>query len=253
MNPKRKEYDGYDEANSDSRLVDKDFLEKQSLSSKTTRFDIARKASNDDVYREEAANDALYEEQAQEAIMEEEEQENARRSAFVRQKAIQQRRQTLTGVAGKVKGIGSFARWMAIDVAVVAYALQLIFALFSLVGFGAGGIVKSFLEDTTLGKILNKTVGLFVDLEKVFPVENLGYAFWALATLIAVSTFIGFLLWFYITGVRFFNTTISSLITILVFAFSILPVSNLFPAILFWVLYVNLTSTISSVKALAKT
>jgi hypothetical protein len=247
MNPKRKEYDGYDEANSDSRLVDADFLEKQSISSKATTFDRTRKPSNDDTYREEVANDAIYQEQVQEAVMEEEEQVQRRRIVQIQQQSIQQR-QARMSVAGKLKGASVFARWMGIGIAGTAYVWQFLFGAASLVGFGASGAIKSFLQDTTVGKI----VGFFIDVEKFFPFEYIGYGFWGLATLVAVCTFLGFLLWFYVTGVRFFDTPVTALVTILAFAFSILPVSNLFPSILVWIIYINLTSSVSSFKTLAR-
>jgi hypothetical protein len=106
---------------------------------------------------------------------------------------------------------------------------------------------------TTTGKVVSTVVGwIGIDFQKLFPAEYLAMGFWALATTISVCTFIGFMLWFYLTGIHMFRTASSTLLAALVFASSILPVSNLFPSILLWVIYVNAMESASLFSSVRK-
>jgi len=189
------------------------------------------------------------------AVMEEERQNN--QISYLQQRAraeeLLQKNRTTKATAKGIRGISSLARWGGIGVAFTAWTWQFICAAISLVGIGLWGSLDYFVNETFIGKAVN-TVAKWVgfDFQKLFPVEYLALGFWALATLIGLCTFIGFMLWFYFTGVRMFRSTASTLLAALVFASFILPVSNLFPGILLWVIYVNAMETASMLSRMKK-
>ncbi len=188
--------------------------------------------------------DALYAEEllARQEIEDAEENSARRQLAKMRQMEIQG--QQMKGrISGGVKGATKMASRMGIFIAGVASALQFAFGAISLIGFGAYGIIENFMKNTTVGKILDNTVGYFFNFGNLLPMDQFAIAFWSLATLVAVCTFFGFLIWFFCTGVHVFDTSAIAIITILAFAASILPFSNLIPSILIWVIIVNVKST----------
>jgi hypothetical protein len=236
----RREKGGYNEENIDPRLVDTDFIQNQGLSSKATDFGAKRKRADDAQYREEEAlNEARYEMERVAA----EEAEMAARQTVLRRRRIAQKQQSLSSATAKLRGVSSIARWTGIGIAGTAYIWQFLFGMISLIGFGAKGYLDSLIKETVIGKIVAKVVGLFVDIEKLFPVEYLGLGFWGLATIIGLCTFLAFAIWFTLTGVRIFRSTMSTFITAVVFACCILPVANLFPAVLVWIIYTNMSAT----------
>lgn len=230
----------------DPNTVQGGFSQK-SLSSKA--FDPDRKrAANDEIYNAvawEKANAAM-----------EEERQNSQIS-YLQQRAraeeiLQKNRATKAAKKG-VRGVSSLARWSGIGIAFTAWTWQLILAAISLIGIGIWGSLDYILNENFIGKAVN-TVAKWVgfDFQKLFPAEYLALGFWALATLVGLFTFIGFMLWFYLTGVRMFRSTASTLLAALVFASFMLPVSNLFPGILLWVIYVNAMETASMLTSLKK-
>jgi hypothetical protein len=224
----------------DPRLVDADFVANQGLSAKAG-LNQGRTAANEATYRKEAANEARYEEIRM--IAEAEAEEGARRALLRRQKTIETQSRA-KGALTKAKGAAGLARWGGLAVAGTAWVWQFLCAAVSLVFLGMWGSIDALLESNFLGKSVKWVAGLFnVDLATAIPVDTFAMVFWALATLIALCTFIGFLLFFTFTGVRVFNSTISLFLASLVFALSIMPVSNLFPWIPLWVVYINVTST----------
>lgn len=158
------------------------------------------------------------------------------------QRAKEAKRKERSAHALKRRGLSSFSRWIGLGAACTAFSFQFLFGLISLVGLGAHVVVAYFQEETWIGSFL----GFFIDFAKYFPGETFGYAFWMLATVVAFCTFLVFLLWYYFTGIRVFHSTLSSLITILCLALSLLPVTNLFPWLVLWILYINSSTLFSS-------
>ena len=203
---------------------------------------------------DEQMNKAIAEEEFYAAQEVEEQRIRTLQERSLQQQALMRERTAVEQGAKKgVRGISSFARWGGIGVAFTAWTWQFVCAAISLVGIGLWGSLDYLLNENFIGKAVN-TVAKWVgfDFQKLFPVEYLALGFWALATLIGLCTFIGFMLWFYLTGVRMFRTTASTLIAALVFASFILPVSNLFPGILLWVIYVNAMETASMLSRMKK-
>lgn len=204
-----------------------------------------------DSSRKRAANEAMYEAAANEAQYIEAEAAEQRIRALqersLQKRSLMQERASAKKVALRgVRGLSAFARWSGLGVAAIAYAFQFLFASVSLIGLALQATAHYVLNDTTLGKVaatVAKWVGF--DLEKLFPAEYLTMGFWALATFVGLCTFFGFWIWFYLTGVRVLRTTSSTLMTSLVFASLILPVSNLFPGIIVWVIYINSLEMVS--------
>lgn len=187
--------------------------------------DEEKRLAEEKVYAETLARDAI--ENAQES--------SAQRLATLRAQAKQKPR-SLRESSVKRKGGKISAGYSLLSIVVAAYIWQLLFGLVSLFLItGHFTLAESF-----FGKILTN----------IIPLESMGYAFWGLSTIIAVCTYVGFLFYFYITGAGTMDTPVTSLITALAFAFSILPVLNLAPSIVIWVIYVNYRSTLEWLKAL---
>jgi hypothetical protein len=240
---KNDDSDGYEGVNNDPRLVDTDFVKNQSLSSKG--FDPDRKreqAANDAQYQEEAANEAQYQQYQLEQLALEEARDVARRTIARKQAILKNNR--ATGIAGKARAATGLVRWTGVGIAVTTWFWQFACAAISLVGIGAWATIEEIATGSLLGRASNWILGIFgSSLQNLFPAEMIAFGFWGLASLIALCAFIGFLLWFYLTGAKVFDTPITALITALVFACSLIPVSNLFPWIPLWVIYINLRST----------
>ncbi len=138
----------------------------------------------------------------------------------------------------KKRGVTAFARFSGIGIAFTAYLWQALFGIISLIAFVAQSMVVAFKEDTFFGRVL----GFFVDFEKYFPGEAIGLVFYGLATIVAVSTILAFQAWFTLTGGSSFKTIFGSITTYLLWAMSVLPVGNIFPTLLVWIIFVNLSS-----------
>ena len=256
-NTKRKSnnYDGYDQALNDPRLVDADFVQNQGLSAKATDFSKKREAvANDAQYAEaaadevQAANEAQYYEYQQ--AVSEEDLDTAQRIVAQRQVALKKKQAARS--ASSARGVAGFTRWIGVGIAGASYMWQFAAAALSLVGIGMWGVVDTLINGNFFGRMLSKAAGWFnIDLQGLFPVEYLAMGFWALAAVIALCTFFGFLIWFYVTGVKVFDTPVTALVTALTFACSILPVANLFPWVLLWVIYMNVRTTAASIKGMA--
>ncbi len=142
----------------------------------------------------------------------------------------------------KVRGMGAFARFSGLGIAVTSYIWQFILAFLSiLMLFG----FESFSGDSFFGKIFWWT-GQVTGLDDVSI--SIFLLFWGLEAILAIATFFGFLLWFMMLGIKPFSTTILSFVTIVTFIFSILPPLNLFPWIAIWVFYMGLGSLFSGGK-----
>jgi len=192
------------------------------------------KSSSDLRNDEEVAllqQNALYEEEAAR-------DENRRRTM---QKVVESSRNAKGALPGKMRKLSSFRNWTGIGVIFTIYLWQLVFALISLVGFGAQALVSDFVNDSWFGKF----VSFFIDIEKYFPGEYLGWGLWGAATFLAIGTFLGYLIYYQLIGISVFRSTVSTLITFTCFSLSLLPVSNLFPWLLIWVVYINITSLFS--------
>ena len=125
---------------------------------------------------------------------------------------------------------------MGLAIAYTSYGWQCIFGILSLVGYvSAGGIQSSF---------WTSWIDIFVDFSG--GLEMVGFVFWGISALIVVMTFLIFLLWFRFIGINPFHSVMSTFITILALTLSILPVTNLIPSLIFWIIYLNLTSLSSS-------
>jgi hypothetical protein len=112
---------------------------------------------------------------------------------------------------------------------------QGIFAILSLVGFGMHAYILQIRNETLAGRF----VGFFFDFQNYFPGEFVGMTFWAISALIGGGAFLGYIIFFYVLGVRVMATVVGTLLMALCFALTILPIINIFPWLLLWVLYLN--------------
>jgi hypothetical protein len=157
------------------------------------------------------------------------------------------KRMAIKGTAAtKLKKLSGFARWGGLGVVWTAYLWQLLFGVFSLIGFSLHAYTLYLKEDTLVGKVVGFVVGFFVDIEMYLPGVYLGIGFWGLSMLIAFGVFIGFLIWFYLTGIEVFHSVISTTVTMVAFSLSIIPIVNLFPWLPLWVMYMNTSSLFTS-------
>lgn len=123
---------------------------------------------------------------------------------------------------------------------------QFVFGAIAAVGFAMHALVAGWQEGSTLGKI----VGFFVDVQKYFPGQYIGYGFWALALIVGLCGFIGFMIFFYLLQIDLMRTTLTTFVLAVCLALTILPFTNIFPWLLFWVWYVVRTET--SILGMAK-
>ena len=148
---------------------------------------------------------------------------------------------SLKGTASKLKKLSSFRSWMLIGVVINVYIWQFIFALMSLVGFGAHALVLDFAQHNFVGKLIS----FAINLEKISPGQYLGWAMWGAAALLTVGTFIAYLMYYYAIGIKVFDTTMSTFLTFMCFIMAFLPVTNLFPWLIMWIVYINTRSITS--------
>ncbi len=139
---------------------------------------------------------------------------------------------------GVVRRVGRFSIGVGLGIAITAYLWQFLFAFLSL-AFLAGAQI---LTDTpVLGKALTWIIG-FIGIDMSTP----GFALWGLASFINIITFLCFFLWFKMLKINVLGTIMSMFVTLFALALSLLPVSNLFPWIVLWIIYVNINSLFSS-------
>ncbi len=157
--------------------------------------------------------------------------------------SLRQQKETLRkAVLKKARTFGTFSKWMGLGVAGTSYLWQLVFGLISLFIFVMHGEIVNFQNNTVLGKV----VSWFFDFQKIFSTEQIGLVVWGIAVLIVLVTFLGFYLWYQLLGIRPFGTVMSTFVTILALSLSLLPVTNLFPWLVLWVIYMNASSLFSS-------
>lgn len=123
--------------------------------------------------------------------------------------------------------------------ALIAYALQVFFAIGAMVGFGAHAMVLNFKNENIVGKIL----GFFVDFENALPFEGLGYIFWGLGIILSLALLVGYLIFFRFIGISVLQNSVMFFIMVVCFAFNITPFINIFPWLLLWIIYMSLFST----------
>ena len=142
----------------------------------------------------------------------------------------------------RARGGASFASKTAVRntlwVAIIAYLWQFLFAIGALVGFGIHGGILYVRHETLVGNVL----GWFADFEKLSPFEGLGYAFWGLGFLLVSVQFICFFVFFRAVGYNPVGSSVAFLVTAVCFALSIFPVTNLFPWLILWIIFVMLFS-----------
>lgn len=130
--------------------------------------------------------------------------------------------------------------WWLIGVAWTIYLFQLPFSIASAVGFGLWGTLGDF-NNTWVGRV----VGLFVDIAKFFKVEELSLAMWAISALLILGAFFSLFLYYILRGIQPLSSVVSTLLCFLLVFCSIYPFVNLFPWIVLWVVYVNLSALFS--------
>lgn len=123
--------------------------------------------------------------------------------------------------------------WLAF----MAYLLQVLFAIGSLVGFGAHAMALYFTKENIVGQIL----GLLVS-AKDLPFEGIGYAFWGLGVVLSLIVLLGYLIFFRALGITILQSSTMLLITVVCFTFNISPGLNILPWLLLWVIYMSLSS-----------
>lgn len=178
-------------------------------------------------------------ERQEEALAEEEAHAKAVEQVMAKQ-AIQT--EVAHRLLSRARGGASFASKTAVRntlwVAIIAYLWQFLFAIGALVGFGIHGGILYVRHETLAGKVL----GWFAEFEKLSPFEGLGYAFWGLGFLLVTIQFISFFVFFRTVGYNPVGTSVAFLVTAVCLGFSIFPVTNLFPWLILWIIFVMLFS-----------
>ena len=125
----------------------------------------------------------------------------------------------------------------SLGVAGVAYVFQFTFALFSLISLYIHAKLLETQETTWYGKML----GLVVDFPSKLPFKIIGMACWGIVFAITIIVFINYVFFFQLRGISVLKGGATSLlITATCLALNILPVTNIFPFLLIWVIYMCL-------------
>ena len=162
---------------------------------------------------------------------------------YRKSQSLKQQKEAIRGnIIKKARTLGTFSKWMGLGVVGTSYLWQLVFGLISLLIFVLHGEILNFQNNTVLGKVTS----WFFDFGKIFSTEQIGLVVWGIAVLIVLITFLGFYLWYRLLGIKPFGTVISAFVTILALSLSLLPVTNLFPWLVLWVLYMNASSLFSN-------
>jgi hypothetical protein len=118
-----------------------------------------------------------------------------------------------------------------LSAAFTVYIFELFFALLSLAVIYA----FSLIEESFLGRVFS----FIFDLNSKYP-SGAGLAIWGIAIAINIATFLAFWLWYYFKfKLNPLQTVQSTFVTYLLIACSIVPILNLFPWCMLWILYVN--------------
>lgn len=180
-----------------------------------------------------------------------------RRTANMQARAMKQAQ--LRGSTGSLTArgtLGKFGNTTLIGATFVAYGIQFLFGLVSLSFIGMTAFFETLTSNKFIGTIVNvvkKVASFFVDLQNFALIENLGLAFWALSALVACISFFACLILFSFTEREVvYGPWYMLLITSVVFACSILPVTNLFPWIPLWVILINFLGIIHLAKGAAR-
>lgn len=141
----------------------------------------------------------------------------------------------VTKKASSIRKLSSFTRFASLGIAFIICFWQFFFALVSLIGFGFHGTTLYVKEQSVAVTIVDSVLNI----SKLIPGEYLGVGFWGLASLLSLAAFTVYFIWFYATGLRPFSTVLSALVTIVCISLSLIPITNLFPWLVFWIIYTN--------------
>jgi len=136
------------------------------------------------------------------------------------------------------KKLGGFAKWGGLSIAGIIYIWQLLFGILSLVGFATQASIEYYQQETFVGQVTSYVI----DLGEFFPGAEMGLVFWGLASVLSFGAFLAWYLWYRFAGIRPLGTMASAFLSAICFAFSLLPVTNLFPWHLGWIVYINVSS-----------
>jgi hypothetical protein len=154
-----------------------------------------------------------------------------------------------------LRAMSRLSAWAGIGVAVTAYSIQLALSTISIFSLSIDYMLEQywFLKPASwLMNIVSSGITWFFNIDATFSAREVFMITWGLAASVALCTFIGFLLWYFLTGVQVFRSVYSILITAICFGLAIMPFTNLFPWIVLWVVYVNITSLFNTVKDITR-
>ena len=197
---------------------------------------------NGGVSEEERASEIEQEEMRMEQERRAEEEEQARRQRIIQAKQMLHEQGKKLAIKHALKGrrLGTKnAMRFVLGIALTAYVWQLLFAIGALLGFGIHAQVLYIRHETALGKL----VGLIAEFQTWLPFEDIGYGFWGLGLIIIMVEFICFYAFFRFLGYNPMKTSISLCVTAVCLAFSIFPITNIFPWLVLWVIYISLFSS----------
>jgi hypothetical protein len=135
----------------------------------------------------------------------------------------------------KKSTLSTSLKWSIIGIASTCYLFQFLFGLMSLASYYGSNMIDS--------SLWTSWVNVFIDISG--GLQEAGSLLWGISALIAFATFLGFFLWYKILSINPFHSEISIFITILLLSVSLLPVMNLFPWLVLWILYINVSSVFS--------
>lgn len=140
----------------------------------------------------------------------------------------------------KTPSMSTFAKGTGLFLVINAYLWAALFSVIALAASAGQSLVLMLKEETWLGKF----IGLFVDFEQYVPTYFLAFGFAILSTGVAFIAVLGFTAWFKLTGLNTGQSLFGKLSSYILIAIAILPIINIFPAILIWYVWANLSSVL---------
>ncbi len=143
-------------------------------------------------------------------------------------------------IAQKGKQARSLVGWGIVGFVATAYVWQFICALITLIAWGIYATIEGSKTTAWHGFATN---WIFSLANSALQPDLLGWAFWGVAALITIGVFLACIISFYITGIEVNKK--HPLLTPLCFTLSFLPVTNIGPWLLIWVIIVKVRSTVA--------
>ncbi len=204
--------------------VSESFIQNKSMQAEADRFQ-GRESANDAKRQALAAETAANDEQYRRSV-------DARDRARI-QAALRARAQS-TGKIATLAQINPASPLVDVVFGFKLYIVQLILAIFAAVGL----FIQGGQEALSNGNLLQQFTSIFTELPAQ-AMGGIGTLAWGLVISLSFGIFLIFLVRFKRRRINPFNTVGSTFVTYTLLALNVIPIINIFPWLLIWIVYIN--------------